>query len=143
MNKEWLGQIASSIEAKHGAETRSRIFGDLHTVSGDHASICEFFLFRVNEIYQLKICGAILNAAFEYDLFSFEHYLDAFNHPCVRFYLAEYKGIPAGACMSIIDNDIVDIGWVGTLKGFRIIGIRGRGQCLLKMKGNRFRDRSE
>jgi GNAT superfamily N-acetyltransferase len=82
-------------------------------------------LFRVNEIYQLKISGAILNAAFEYDLFSFEHYLDAFNHPCVHFYLAEYKGIPAGACMSIIDNGIVDIGWVGTFKGFRKKGIAG------------------
>jgi GNAT superfamily N-acetyltransferase len=82
-------------------------------------------LFRVNEICQLKISGAILNAAFEYDLFSFEHYLDVFNHPCVSFYLAEYKGIPAGACMSIITNDIVAIGWVGTLKGFRKKGIAG------------------
>jgi GNAT superfamily N-acetyltransferase len=82
-------------------------------------------LFRVNEIYQLKISGAILNAAFEYDLFSFEHYLDVFNHPCVNFYLAEYKGIPACACMSIITNDIVTIGWVGRLKGFRKKGIAG------------------
>ena len=43
MNKEWLEQIAGNIETQYGTETRDRIFGDLHAVSGDHASVCEFF----------------------------------------------------------------------------------------------------
>ena len=82
-------------------------------------------LFRVHEMNQLKATGAILNAAFEYDLFSFEHYLDAFNSPGVRFYLAEYNGIPAGACMSIYGDDLVEIAWAGTLSGYRKKGIAG------------------
>ena len=82
-------------------------------------------LFRVSEIHQLKISGAIFNAAFNYDLFSFEHYLDAFNNPSVRFYMAEYNGIPAGACMSIWGDDFIEIAWVGTLPGYRRKGIAG------------------
>jgi GNAT superfamily N-acetyltransferase len=82
-------------------------------------------IFRVNELWQLKICGAILNAAFEYDLFSFEHYLDAFNMQEVNFYIGEYKGLPVGACMSIEGKDIVEIAWVGTLNGYRKKGIAG------------------
>jgi GNAT superfamily N-acetyltransferase len=82
-------------------------------------------LYRVNDPGQLKMCGAILNAAFEYDLFAYEHYLDAFNMPEVRFYLAEYAGLPVGACMSIMGEDFVDIAWVGTLDGYRKKGIAG------------------
>lgn len=82
-------------------------------------------LFQVNEIHQLKMSGAILNTVFEYDLFSFEHYLDAFNNSSVRFYLAEYNGIPAGACMSILGDDFVEIAWVGTLNGYRKMGVAG------------------
>jgi predicted GNAT family acetyltransferase len=66
-----------------------------------------------------------LNTAFEYDLFSFGHYLDAFNDSRVKFYLAEYNGIPAGACMSIYGDDFVEIAWVGTLNGYRKKGIAG------------------
>ncbi|MCL2772176.1 MAG: GNAT family N-acetyltransferase [Oscillospiraceae bacterium] len=80
-------------------------------------------LFRVNDIYQLKSAGSILNSAFEYDFFSFEHYLDIFNIPSNHFYLAECDGIPAGALMAIHNNDLVEISWVGTLKGYRKKGI--------------------
>jgi len=80
---------------------------------------------RVNDLMQLKMCGAILNAAFEYSLFSFEHYLDAFNMPDVCFFIAEYAGLPVGACMSILCEDFVDIAWVGTLNGYRKKGIAG------------------
>ena len=82
-------------------------------------------IYRVNDPGQLKMCGAILNAAFEYDLFSYEHYLDAFNMHEVRFHIAEYAGLPVGACMSILSEDFVDIAWVGTLNGYRKKGIAG------------------
>jgi GNAT superfamily N-acetyltransferase len=82
-------------------------------------------IYRVNDLWQLKMCGAILNAAFEYDLFSYEHYLDAFNMPDVSFYMAEYAGLPVGGCMSIMSEDFVDIAWVGTLNGYRKKGIAG------------------
>jgi len=82
-------------------------------------------IFKVSEIDRLKIAGAILNSAFEYDIFSFEHYLDAFYNPNVRFYLAEYNGIPAGACMSILGENFVEIAWVGTLTGYRKKGLAG------------------
>ncbi|MDR0294222.1 MAG: GNAT family N-acetyltransferase [Oscillospiraceae bacterium] len=85
----------------------------------------QFDLFRVGETHQLKMSGAILNSAFEYDLFSFGHYLDAFNDPRVRFYMAEYNGIPAGACMSVLGDDFLEIAWVGTLAGYRKKGIAG------------------
>ena len=80
-------------------------------------------LFRVNDMYQLKSAGSILNAAFEYDFFSFEHYLDIFNIPSNYFYLAECNGIPAGALMAMHDDDLLEISWVGTLKGYRKKGI--------------------
>lgn len=82
-------------------------------------------IFRVNSLSELKMCGAILNTAFEYDLFSFEHYLDAFNTQEVTFYIAEYNGLPVGACMSITEEDILEIAWVGTLNGYRKKGIAG------------------
>lgn len=82
-------------------------------------------IFRINDLWQLKTCGAILNAAFEYDLFSYGHYLDAFNMQDVGFYLAEYDGLPVSACMTISGEDIVEIAWVGTLNGYRKKGIAG------------------
>ncbi|MBP7177089.1 MAG: GNAT family N-acetyltransferase [Thermoclostridium sp.] len=80
-------------------------------------------IFRVNNLCELKMCGAILNTVFEYDLFSFEHYLDAFNTQEVTFHIAEYNGLPIGACMSITKDDILEIAWVGTLNGYRKKGI--------------------
>jgi len=103
---------------------------DLHSDTADQAPPKDINLYRVNEMHQLKTSGAILNAAFEYDIFSFGHYLDAFNHPRVHFYLAEYNGIPAGACMSIHGDDILEVAWVGTLNGYRKKGIAG---YLIKM----------
>jgi len=103
---------------------------DLHSSAENKVPTKNINLFRVNEIHQLKMSGAILNTAFEYDLFSYEHYLDLFSHPCVRFYLAEYDGIPVGACMSILADDVVEIAWVGTLNGYRKKGIAGFLICM-------------
>ena len=82
-------------------------------------------LFRVKEVYQLKTAGSILNSAFEYDFFSFEHYLDIFNTSYAYFYIAEYNGIPAGACMVLHGEDFMEIAWAGTLNGYRKKGIAG------------------
>jgi len=82
-------------------------------------------VFRVNEISQLKAAGAILNSAFEYKLFSFEHYIDMMKNDGQYFYLAEYDGLPVGACMSIHGDDFIGISWVGTLPGYRKLGIAG------------------
>ncbi len=80
---------------------------------------------RVEESVQLKMCGAIFNAAFEYDLFTYGHYLDLFNMPKAHFYLAEYDGLPVSACMSLSGEDIIEIAWVCTLNGYRKKGIAG------------------
>lgn len=82
-------------------------------------------IFRVNDVTSLKITGTILNSAFAYDIFSFEHYLDAYNTSYVKFYLAEYNGLPAGACMSLLGDEFVEIAWVGTLNGYRKKGLAG------------------
>ena len=82
-------------------------------------------LFRVNEISQLKMTGVIFNASFEYRLFSFEHYLEMMENEGQFFYLAEYDGLPAGACMSQHGDDFVNISWAGTLPGYRKLGIAG------------------
>lgn len=80
-------------------------------------------IFRVLEISQLKTAGAILNSVFEYDLFSFEHFIDIFNTPNVRIYLAEYNGLPVSALMCNLNNEVLEIHWLGTLLGFRGKGI--------------------
>lgn len=82
-------------------------------------------LFKVKEVYQLKTAGSILNSAFEYDFFSFEHYLDIFNTSYAYFYIAEYNGIPAGACMALHGEGFMEIAWAGTLNGYRKKGIAG------------------
>lgn len=82
-------------------------------------------IYHVKDLYQLKMSGAILNAAFEYDLFSFEHYLDAFNMHQVSIYLAEFDGVPVGACLSISHNEVMEIAWVAVLPGYRKKGIAG------------------
>lgn len=82
-------------------------------------------IFQVNDLVQLKMCGAILSTSFEYDLFSYKHYIDAFNMYNVRFYIAEYNGLPVGACMSILSDEFIEIAWVGTLIGYRKKGIAG------------------
>ncbi len=82
-------------------------------------------IFRVKDLLQLKMCGAILTSSFEYILFTYEHYMDAFNMKNVSFYIAEYNGFPVGACMSILSDEFVEIAWVGTLVGYRRKGIGG------------------
>ena len=70
--------------------------------------------------------GAIFNAAFEYNVFSYEHYLDAYNMSGVNFFIAEFDGLPIGACMTISDNDLMEVAWVAVLTGYRKKGIAGR-----------------
>jgi GNAT superfamily N-acetyltransferase len=82
-------------------------------------------LFRVNEIAQLKMAGAILNTVFEYNLFSFEHYCQMMENEGQFFYLAEYDGLPAGACMAQHEDNFINISWAGTLPGYRRLGIAG------------------
>lgn len=85
----------------------------------------ELSIYRVSEIAQLKAVGAILNSVFCYSLFSFEHFLDMFNIDGLFLYLAEYKGLPVGACMAQDGSEFVNISWVGTLPGYRKKGIGG------------------
>ena len=80
----------------------------------------------VNDLNQLKMGGAIFNAAFEYDVFSYEHYLDAYNMGGVNFFLAEFAGLPIGACMTISDDGLMEVAWVAVLTGYRKRGIAGR-----------------
>ena len=82
-------------------------------------------LYRVREISQLKAAGAILNSVFEYNIFPYEKYLEMFENDKQFFYLAEYDGLPVGAVMSQHGDDIVNISWVGTLPGYRKLGIAG------------------
>lgn len=80
---------------------------------------------RVEHPNDLKMAGTILNAAFEYDLFSFEHYQALWAMPHVHFYVAEYQGLPISACMALYADAFVEIAWVGTLPGYRKKGIAG------------------
>ena len=81
-------------------------------------------LFKVSEISQLKAAGAILNSVRDFRLFSFEDYLDMMNDgQC--FYLAEYDRLPVGACMTMDGDDFLAIPFIGTLPGYRKLGIAG------------------
>jgi GNAT superfamily N-acetyltransferase len=82
-------------------------------------------IFHVREISQLKMAGAILNAAFEYDLFTFGHYLELMENNINVFYLAEYNGLPVGAVMAQHGDNFINVSWVGTLPGYRKRGIAG------------------
>ena len=82
-------------------------------------------LLRVREISQLKAAGAILNAVFEYNIFSLDKFMEMFESTRQFFYLAEYEGLPVGAVMSQHGDDYVNISWVGTLPGYRKLGIAG------------------
>lgn len=82
-------------------------------------------LFRVREISQLKMTGAILNTVFEYNLFSFERFVEMLENDRQFFYLAEYDGLPVGAVMAQHGDSFVNISWAGTLPGYRNLGIAG------------------
>jgi ribosomal protein S18 acetylase RimI-like enzyme len=89
-----------------------------------------FNLFRVSEISQLKAAGAILNTVFDYRIFSFEHFMKMYENEGQFFYLAEYNGLPVGAVMSQNGDFFINSSWVGTLPGYRNLGIAG---SLIKM----------
>jgi GNAT superfamily N-acetyltransferase len=82
-------------------------------------------IFRVREHAQLKTAGAILSGMFYYDLFTFGHYTEIMDTKGVYFYLAEYDGLPVGACMAQHGDCFVNISWVGVLGGYRKRGIAG------------------
>jgi len=82
-------------------------------------------LFRVREASQLKSAGVILNSAFSYRLFTFGHFIEMMENSGQFFHLAEYDGLPVGACMSQHGDDFMNISWVGTLPGYRKLGIAG------------------
>jgi len=81
-------------------------------------------IFKATEISQLKSAGAILNTARDFRLFSFEDYLDMVNGG-QHLYLAEYDGLPVGACMTMDGDDFLAIPFIGTLPGYRKLGIAG------------------
>jgi len=84
----------------------------------------ELTIYKVTEISQLKSAGAILNTARDFRLFSFQDYLDMMNDgQC--FYLAEYDGLPVGVCMAMDGEDFLALTWIGTLPGYRKLGIAG------------------
>jgi len=87
-------------------------------------------IFKVSEIVQLKAAGAILNTVRDYRLFSFEDYLDMMNNDGQNFYLAEYDGLPVGACMAMDGDDFLAIPFIGTLPAYRKLGIAG---CLIQL----------
>ena len=80
---------------------------------------------RVFEITSLKAAGAILNTVFDYRLFTLTHFQEMLQNDGQYFYLAEYDGLPVGACMAQHGDDFVNISWVGTLNGYRKLGIAG------------------
>lgn len=82
-------------------------------------------LFRVCDTMQLKMAGSILNTVFEYRLFPYEHFIKMMENDGQFFYLAEYDGLPVGACMAQHGDCFVNISWVGTLPGYRKLGIAG------------------
>jgi len=82
-------------------------------------------IFRVLRVNDLKAAGAILNTVFDYRLFTFTHFQDMLENDGQYFYLAEYDGLPVGACMAQHGNNFVNISWVGTLNGYRKLGIAG------------------
>ncbi|MCL2050821.1 MAG: GNAT family N-acetyltransferase [Lachnospiraceae bacterium] len=79
---------------------------------------------RVWDNNALKSVGAILNTVFEYRLFSFADFEQMLKEGGY-FYLAEYDGLPVGACMAQHGDNYVNISWVGTLPGFLKLGIAG------------------
>ena len=81
-------------------------------------------IYKVTEISQLKAAGTILNTTRDFRLFSFGDYLDMMNGG-QYFYLAEYDGLPIGACMAMDGEDFLALTWIGTLPGYRKLGIAG------------------
>ena len=125
----YSGDIVGKILANHDFRESNVNFGmvkELSTEAYEKHEDKNLNIFRVNDVERLKFCGSILNACFDYDIFSFSHYLDAYNCCKIKFYIAEYKGLPAGACMAMHGEDYVEIVWVGTLPGYRKKGIAGR-----------------
>ncbi|MDR0928691.1 MAG: GNAT family N-acetyltransferase [Oscillospiraceae bacterium] len=82
-------------------------------------------LFRVREISQLKVTGAILNAVFAYRMFSFDRFVEMFEGNGQYFYIAEYDGLPVSAIMTLHGDDFMDLSWAGTLPGYRKLGLAG------------------
>ena len=86
-------------------------------------------LFRVRDTAQLKMAGSILNTVFEYRLFSYENYIKMMENDGQFFYIAEYDGLPVGACMAQHGDFYINISWVGVLPGYRKLGLAG---CLIQ-----------
>jgi len=80
-------------------------------------------IYKVSDIEQLKIVGAILNAARDYRIFNYQDYLDMFNTDGLYFYIAEYDGLPVAACMTKDGDDFLYLTNIGTLSAYRKLGI--------------------
>ncbi|MCL2050822.1 MAG: hypothetical protein FWG91_03680 [Lachnospiraceae bacterium] len=60
MNKEQLKKIAADIEAKHGADARERIFGNLDKLTDDDDSVCNFFHRFIEGMDELNDSGFLM-----------------------------------------------------------------------------------
>jgi len=83
----------------------------------------EMNFYKASNHEQLKTAGAILNSARDYRIFSFQDYRDMFNSDGLYFYLADYDGLPIAACMTQDGDDFLCITNIGTLSGYRRLGI--------------------
>ena len=131
------GEIPETIMFQVG-DTKSKLFMDTGLFDKEIVAVMahelcdtvlpeqdkELSIYKVTEISQLKAAGAILNTARDFRLFSFRDYLDMMNGG-QNFYLAEYEGLPVGACMTMDGDDFLAIPFIGTLPGYRKIGIAG------------------
>ena len=84
----------------------------------------ELNIAKVSDIAQLKMAGAILNSARKYRIFSFQDYLGMMNNDGQYFYIAEYDGLPVGACMTMDGDDFIHLTWLGTLPAYRKLGMQ-------------------
>ena len=85
----------------------------------------ELKIAKVSDASQLKAAGAILNSTLYYTMFSFQDYLDMMDNDGQYFYIAEYNGLPVGACMTMDGDDFIHLAWIGTLPAYRKLGIAG------------------
>jgi len=112
--------MATGLFAKETVAVMAHELGDTSLPRPDK----ELNVFKVSEITQLKAAGAILNSARDFRLFSFRDYLDLMNGG-QHFYLAEYDGLPVGACMTMDGDEFLALPFIATLPGYRKLGIAG------------------
>ncbi|MCL1995927.1 MAG: GNAT family N-acetyltransferase [Defluviitaleaceae bacterium] len=85
----------------------------------------ELKIAKVSDAAELKAAGAILNSTRGHRIFSLQDYIDMKSNDGQYFYIAEYDGLPVGACMTMDGDDFVHLAWISTLPAYRKLGIAG------------------